>query len=142
MDWKTSQYIVEEDSEEIELIEYEFGKNGQPFYVSGPFVNNAKVISTLNRSVGEGNYLSVFSMGGFDDDDEDYDYDDDEEEFWMSEEIQSLAIMRYYVHKKDRIKAEMYLDLIEEIAPEESHTINATKIFDTSQKKKSIFKLW
>jgi hypothetical protein len=297
MDWKTSQYIVEEDSEEIELIEYEFGKNGQPFYVSGPFDNNAKVISTLNRSVGEGNYLSVFSMGGFDDDDEDYDYDDDEEEFWMSEEIQELAadigfeqedidkfnfeiysdplvseikqsvsvvdlerieyiatkaihlqkangrdieelkafiekypkypqlynylssaylitqqiprseaiidktvelfpeylygkisyaerffvankpdeaiekafnghlhlsdlypnrdefqinefaafhlaIIRYYGQKGDITKAEMYLDLIEEIAPNESHTINARKIFDTSQKKKGIFKLW
>ncbi|MCT7988139.1 DNA-binding response regulator [Laspinema olomoucense] len=34
----------------------EFGKDGKPFYTSGPYDNSASIISTLNKSVGEGNY--------------------------------------------------------------------------------------
>jgi tetratricopeptide (TPR) repeat protein len=93
-DWRISQYILEEDSEEIELIEYEYGKDGKPFYFAGPFDNTAKIVGTLNRNVGEGNYHYLLPMDGFDDDfdDDDDDFDDDEEEeYWLEEEIQELA---------------------------------------------------
>jgi hypothetical protein len=33
-----------------------FGKDGQPFYISGPYDNVDKITRTLNNSVGQGNY--------------------------------------------------------------------------------------
>ncbi|PZO44890.1 MAG: hypothetical protein DCF15_21785 [Phormidesmis priestleyi] len=38
------------------LLPLEFGRDGQPFYFQGPHDNPAKIIATLNQSVGEGNY--------------------------------------------------------------------------------------
>lgn len=55
-DFGLAKYILEEDTDEIEYIELEFGKDGQPFYLSGPYDNVSKILSTLNRTVGEGNY--------------------------------------------------------------------------------------
>jgi hypothetical protein len=46
----------------------EFGRDGQPFYLSGPYDNPAKVIKTLEKSVGKNNYKFMVSpmsdMGG------------------------------------------------------------------------------
>jgi hypothetical protein len=38
------------------------GVDGQPFYISGPHDNPHRIIATLNKSVGEGNYH--FMLGG------------------------------------------------------------------------------
>ena len=85
-DWATSQFILEEDTEDIELIDVEFGQDGKPFFISGPHDNVGKIKSRLDASVGAGNY--GFALGGFDfndgydfdgdDDDDDYDDDDDD----------------------------------------------------------------
>jgi hypothetical protein len=46
----------------------EFGRDGQPFYFSGPYDNPSKVLSTLEKSVGKNNYKFMVSpmsdMGG------------------------------------------------------------------------------
>ena len=49
------------------LIPIEFGKDGQPFFVSGPYDNAEKVIKTLEASVGEGNFHYIAEIGGFGD---------------------------------------------------------------------------
>ena len=44
----------------------EFGKDGQPFYASGPYDDEAKIssiLSTLARTAGEGNYKYLIGMG-------------------------------------------------------------------------------
>jgi hypothetical protein len=46
-----------------------FGRNGKPCYFSDPYDNPQKIIQTLKKSVGEGNYEFV-SM-------EDYGFEDD-----------------------------------------------------------------
>ena len=92
-DWALSQMILEEDTEDVELIEVEFGKNGKPYFINGPYDNVQKVANTLNKSVGEGNYGMTYILGDpssfddefdFDDDedyeDDDYDYDDDDDD--------------------------------------------------------------
>lgn len=82
-DWALSQFILEEDTEDIELIEVEFGKNGKPCFINGPFDNINSVLAKLNKSVGEGNYEFVMIDGGddyFDFDDDDFDDDDDDME--------------------------------------------------------------
>lgn len=40
------------------LAQLEFGKNGKPFYINGPYDNPNKIIATLIKSVGEGNFDS------------------------------------------------------------------------------------
>ena len=60
------------------------GEDGKPFFISGLYDNINKIISTLNRSVGAGNYNIIMGGGmGFLDDleytDEDEDFEDDED---------------------------------------------------------------
>ena len=54
-----TQFMLEEDTEEIELIEVECGKDGKPFYVNGPYEDQAKIkqiLAQLERTAGPGNY--------------------------------------------------------------------------------------
>jgi hypothetical protein len=57
------------------------GKEGKPFFVSGPHDDANHIIRILNRKVGEGNYNYLLAIGPpdfFDDEDWDEDWDDDE----------------------------------------------------------------
>jgi hypothetical protein len=47
------------------LIPIEFGKDGKPYYINGPYDNQDRIISTLNQSVGKGNYNYTIGLGGF-----------------------------------------------------------------------------
>ena len=46
------------------LLPIEFGKDGQPFFMSGPYDNVDKVIKTLEASVGIGNFNFIAPIGG------------------------------------------------------------------------------
>jgi hypothetical protein len=48
-------------------IRIECGRQGKPFYVNGPYDNPMKVIETLKKSVGEGNFDYLIGSGGSDD---------------------------------------------------------------------------
>ncbi|MBD0256111.1 MAG: hypothetical protein ICV83_10365 [Cytophagales bacterium] len=81
-DFAVTQYILAEDDESVELIELEFGRDGQPCFVVGPHDNALLVIGKLKAAVGEGNFTVVYPGGDFEDDDafgED-DYEDEEED--------------------------------------------------------------
>jgi hypothetical protein len=45
------------------LLPIEFGKDGKPFYMDGPYDNSSKIIAKLNQSVGVGNYDYIMSVG-------------------------------------------------------------------------------
>ncbi len=45
------------------LIEIEFGRNGKPFYFSGPYDNAEKIIATLRKTVGEDNFEFMVALG-------------------------------------------------------------------------------
>lgn len=45
------------------LIEIEFGRNGKPFYFSGPYDNTEKIIATLRKTVGEDNFEYMVALG-------------------------------------------------------------------------------
>jgi hypothetical protein len=84
-DWAFAQMILEEDTEDVELIELEFGKDGKPLFINGPYDSVNKVVNTLKKSVGEGNFDVLLNVGedGFDNmyyDDDDEDYEDDDED--------------------------------------------------------------
>jgi hypothetical protein len=47
------------------LTPIEFGKDGKPYYINGPHDQPDRIIATLNRSVGSGNYNYLIGNGGF-----------------------------------------------------------------------------
>lgn len=48
------------------LVPIEFGKDGQPFFMSGPHDNAQKILRTLETNVGAGNFDFVAGIGGGD----------------------------------------------------------------------------
>ncbi|MDX9931898.1 MAG: hypothetical protein RB294_04885 [Bacteroidales bacterium] len=82
--YKTTQFILEEDNDNIELIDIEVGDNGVPVFVQGPYDTPDRVyeiLETLNKTVGNGNYhyvdVSELDSEIDSDDDDDNDNDDD-----------------------------------------------------------------
>lgn len=78
-DFEVSQYLLEEDDDRIELIDIEFGLNGKPAVLPGKEKHPANIISTLDRTVGKGNY-TIFK-GEYSDEDsgEDSDFDNEDD---------------------------------------------------------------
>lgn len=75
-----AQFILEEDTEDIELIDIECGYNGKPLYIDAGHESPAQIkqiINQLNQSVGDGNFIVKKEEWGFDEED---DFDDDEED--------------------------------------------------------------
>jgi hypothetical protein len=71
-DFAVTQFILEEDDERVELMEIEFGLDGMPCFMPGPYDDAAKIKSitaTLERTAGPGNF-EIY--------DEDEEFDDDE----------------------------------------------------------------
>ena len=55
-DYGMTKFFLEEDTEDVELIEFEFGMDGRPHYFSGPYDNVQKILDTLIKNVGEDNF--------------------------------------------------------------------------------------
>lgn len=87
----TTQYMLEEDSDEIPLIDIPCGgENGKPLFVQGPLEDDTMarmIISRLEKRLGAGNYDYVLGVGDpfydsyGDDEDEDGNIRDGEDDF-------------------------------------------------------------
>ncbi len=80
-----TQYFLEEDNDEIELMEIECGdEDGQPLYVYNKLVDSPqdikRVIAQLERTAGAGNYSVIDSDEIDDEDDDDEDEEDDDDD--------------------------------------------------------------
>lgn len=62
-DFGIAQYVLEEDTDEIELIEMEFGKDGMPFFISGLYDDVHRIKKTLDRTVGPDNWHFIVGSG-------------------------------------------------------------------------------
>jgi tetratricopeptide (TPR) repeat protein len=74
-----TRFILEEDTEDVELIDIEFGLDGQPFFMRGPYDDDARansILATLEQTAGPGNYNFVDGPEYFGTDDDDF-LDDD-----------------------------------------------------------------
>ncbi len=78
-DFDLAEYILD-PADEIPFMDIEFGKNGRPFYISGPHDNVDLILHKLNITVGVGNYETLIRLGGSYDEFDDYDDDYDDEE--------------------------------------------------------------
>ena len=127
-DFALAKYILEEDTEDIEVIEIECGKNGIPFYTQGPSENDHqanRIIAQLERTAGAGNYRFITASdiedeGEFDELDDEFDdeYEENNEEFedFNIEELKSL--FEDFQSRGDNLSAAdllKYFDLVEHV---------------------------
>jgi len=81
-DFELAKYIIEEDTEDIELIEIDCGGDeGQPLYIRGPLdsdIRAAQIIAQLEKTAGSGNFEYIYSE--LDDMDNDIFMDDPDDE--------------------------------------------------------------
>lgn len=71
-DFAIVQYLLEPDDDNTELIDYDFGRNGEYCLMTTTNLEASKYIPLLRKNLGEGNFTVVI------DNDDDYDdYDDD-----------------------------------------------------------------
>lgn len=78
--------ILEEDTDDVPLIEYEFGKDGKYCLVVGPYDDGRRLMATLRRNLGDDfNFIAppegLLDDDDFDEVDDDYDFVDDEDDF-------------------------------------------------------------
>ncbi|MDD4971312.1 MAG: hypothetical protein PHT07_17925 [Paludibacter sp.] len=81
-----TRYILEEDTDDVELIEIECGRNGRPFYIQGQYDSEQmvkKVEGQLERAVGKGNYdvIRTTEIDNLSDEYLDEDFEDEHDEF-------------------------------------------------------------
>ena len=61
-DWAQSQYVLEPRGELEESYQLTFGKNGKPFFISGPYDNVEQIIKQLDKTAGPGNYDVLMNL--------------------------------------------------------------------------------
>jgi hypothetical protein len=66
-DFRDSQYILELVNKYPRSGAVEFGKDGKPFFVNGPYDNVNKIMEQLTRAVGAGNFEYFLQTGPLDD---------------------------------------------------------------------------
>ncbi|MFP4096350.1 MAG: hypothetical protein ACLFUB_17850, partial [Cyclobacteriaceae bacterium] len=59
-DFGLTKYYLQEDDDQVDLIEYEFGKAGKPVLCINTGDNVNRYTAQLDRSVGKGNYEVVY----------------------------------------------------------------------------------
>lgn len=126
-DFRVTQYILEEDTDDIELIEIECGgKDGNPFYLRGPLDNDvraAQIITQLEKTAGPGNF--TFVDGRLDDEWEDglfNDYSESPDDNREDQEIFEERLSK--LSKKQKLETLLdYLRRMEELTEEENRDL-------------------
>lgn len=77
--FRVGRYILEEDTEDVPLIEYEFGKDGKYLLFVGPTRKEMPYIKTLKKRLGDNfDFVAPLDSSCLFDDDEYYDEETDE----------------------------------------------------------------
>lgn len=58
--FRITEYILDPNYINDEIDNLEFGKDGRPFYIAGPYDNVNKILHTLQKNVGDGNFDYLF----------------------------------------------------------------------------------
>jgi len=114
-----TEFMLEEDNDDIELIEIECGRDGKPLYIQGPFedaVKSNKIMKQLEHLAGVGNYDFIKEVDlvdpGFDDTME----DEDEFEDITFEERGSEFLKSYkHIEKLNDYESERFFKLLQSL---------------------------
>ena len=63
-DFKLSQRVLDPPEAHPRAGTVEFGKDGKPFYISGPYDNPDAIVRQLSRTAGEGNFHFLMRAAG------------------------------------------------------------------------------
>lgn len=75
-EFSLGQYFLEEDTEDVPLIEYEFGKDGKHYLVANNSFEANRYLPVLEKNLGKN--FDWIIMDDMDDEDDDDDYDEEE----------------------------------------------------------------
>jgi len=108
-DFALTEYILEEDNDDIELLEYDFGRDGEYCLVAKDKLEASRYIPILERNLGKGNYTVEIGVFGDDEVDDDWDDEDDnwddEDDDWDGEDwrypFELVPSMEYTYKGKD-----------------------------------------
>ena len=104
-DYKQAQPILDLPDAHEQSGKVEFGKDGKPLYVSGPYDNPDAIVRQLGRTAGAGNYDYLVGLGGpsdLDDWDEGEEWSEDEE--WDDEDEQDDTPTSWDPNRLSKIK--------------------------------------
>lgn len=82
-DFRLTRYMLEEDTDDVPLIEYDYGRNGKHFLVCHSNLEASRYLPTLRKHLGDDFKYIIRDIDRddfLDDDEEDYDDDDDEDD--------------------------------------------------------------
>ncbi|MEM6265502.1 MAG: hypothetical protein AAGI38_23570 [Bacteroidota bacterium] len=66
-DFRVTQHLLEDDENEtIPILDLEFGKDGKPFYIPGPYDNSDQVLIKLMEKLGPDGFEFAANPAGFD----------------------------------------------------------------------------
>ena len=68
-----TKYMLEEDTDDIPLIEYEFGRDGKHMLIANNNLEASRYLPLLKKNLGEGNY--IFTIKDFHDEDVEWESD-------------------------------------------------------------------
>ncbi len=127
-----TEYMLEEDTDDIELIEIECGQDGKPLYIQGPYENTAtanKIMKQLEHSAGQGNFDFIQEVGS-----EDYDFDDTmEDEFEdMTFEEKGSELLKSFKHleKLNDYENERFYKLLQSLVDDLINTDEHNRYYD------------
>jgi hypothetical protein len=63
-DFRHSQHVLDPPDLHPHIGTVEFGKDGKPFYIQGPYDNVDAILRQLERTTGEGNYHYLMQIAG------------------------------------------------------------------------------
>lgn len=75
-----TQYMLEEDTDEVPLIEYEFGRNGKHFLVAQSKLEASRYLPAMKAHLGDNFDVTIKEWGHLDDDDDFEEEDDDDDD--------------------------------------------------------------
>ena len=78
--FRLTQYMLDEDTDDVPLIEYEYGKDGKHFLTCNSELEASRYLALMRKNLGEGNYHFIVGIGdpGFGEEDEDDDHHDED----------------------------------------------------------------
>ena len=77
--FSVTRYMLEEDTDDIPLIEYEYGCKGKHTLITRSNLEASRYLPLLKKNLGDGNYEYILKAGPDLDDDEDWDDEDEED---------------------------------------------------------------
>lgn len=122
---KTTQYLLEEDGENVELVEVECGYNGMPAVVKGEENSKEclKIIAKLDYLVGKGNY-HVFDVDGI----EEEEPEEEVAEYTQEQFEVDKKTFKKGIKKIKKLKANDFMNFMEVTSRMYYHLVDNSKV--------------